>query len=783
MRTISLPSLRVVLGALLSALLLGTVLAVAPAGAAITTGIDRHRDDQCAVGQRVDVDNRRQAFWRRRRRSPARPGHLREGQRATITERPAGPSEPAERGIQRPRARRSTGASRRRPTPAPASPATRSPSARRSRPPARSPATRASTPIDPIVNISENSDDSSTRASSLCRSTPIRTRWSSPSTASRRPPPRSRHAGEHDRALPVHEPPGRADQGGRQARPSPAPRQRATRPPPPPRARSWVAHLVALRPAVNQPPTVSPIVGAANVNEGVHRHLLGHRQRPRGQRASRTRGRSQSGPATIVAPTNASSVNVNFGDGPGSGPSAGRRLRRLAHHHPRPHDHRRQRRTDGHPASCRRRPSTKEAASRSPSPGRQDPSGCRRHRRVHLQPSTAAPAPASVPFGAASSVSCPTSDEGTRHRRAPGSGTRTTAACAEYTATVQIANVAPSATFTASSPVDEGTAIALALSTPTDPSPVDTAAGFTYAFDCGSGLFGEFGTATTASLPHRRQRLPVSSAAQHPRRRRWHPHLRADRHRQQRQPDRDVRRADRGLRGRPHSRLSLTAVIDLGTADTHQFAFDCGAGFGSLGARRAASCTVDDGPADSDRAGHGAGRRPRGRAPTTGWSRCCNVAPTADLKVPPTVEEGSAIEVALDDPPGRARCHADTIAGFTYAFDCDGPGLDDSFGEPSAISSDAVRHHRRRGPHRRRPHLRQGRRLHRVHGDCRRAQRRAERHLRRPRSPSTRGRPSPSASTTCTTRHRSTELPSPIPSTAATVAPHDRARRPGCAGR
>jgi predicted extracellular nuclease len=57
------------------------------------------------------------------------------------------------------------------------------------------------------------------------------------------------------------------------------------------------------------------------------------------------------------------------------------------------------------------------------------------------------------------------------------------------TATVQIANVAPTATFTASPSVLAGTPIALALTSPTDPSAADRAAGFTYAFDCGTGTF------------------------------------------------------------------------------------------------------------------------------------------------------------------------------------------------------------------------------------------------------------------------------------------------------
>ena len=62
-------------------------------------------------------------------------------------------------------------------------------------------------------------------------------------------------------------------------------------------------------------------------------------------------------------------------------------------------------------------------------------------------------------------------------------------------------NVAPTATFNAPSPVNEGSPIALSLTAATDASSVD-AASLTYAFDCGLGA--GYGTATltaTASCP------------------------------------------------------------------------------------------------------------------------------------------------------------------------------------------------------------------------------------------------------------------------------------------
>ncbi|MBI3667941.1 MAG: kelch-like protein, partial [Acidobacteria bacterium] len=63
-------------------------------------------------------------------------------------------------------------------------------------------------------------------------------------------------------------------------------------------------------------------------------------------------------------------------------------------------------------------------------------------------------------------------------------------------------DVPPTATFNAPSTVAPGDPISLSLTSPVDPSPVDTAAGFTYAFDCGTGSgYGAFVATNTASCP------------------------------------------------------------------------------------------------------------------------------------------------------------------------------------------------------------------------------------------------------------------------------------------
>ena len=59
------------------------------------------------------------------------------------------------------------------------------------------------------------------------------------------------------------------------------------------------------------------------------------------------------------------------------------------------------------------------------------------------------------------------------------------------TATVTVANVAPTAGFAAPVRAQVGGSFQLSLSSPFDPSPADTGAGFSYSFDCGSG-YGDY---------------------------------------------------------------------------------------------------------------------------------------------------------------------------------------------------------------------------------------------------------------------------------------------------
>jgi hypothetical protein len=70
---------------------------------------------------------------------------------------------------------------------------------------------------------------------------------------------------------------------------------------------------------------------------------------------------------------------------------------------------------------------------------------------------------------------------------------------------VTVNNVAPTAAFNAPASANEGANFNLSLTSPSDPSSADTAAGFTYAFDCGDGSgYGTFSAVnnTTCTAAH-----------------------------------------------------------------------------------------------------------------------------------------------------------------------------------------------------------------------------------------------------------------------------------------
>ncbi len=164
------------------------------------------------------------------------------------------------------------------------------------------------------------------------------------------------------------------------------------------------------------------------------------------------------------------------------------------------------------------------------------------------------------------------------------------------TTTAVIANVAPTATFTTIGPVNEGSPIQLSLGSPIDPSPVDAAAGFTYAFDCGAG-YGPFGATPSARCPtddngtrvvRGKIRDKDGSTTEY----------------QAQVSINDVAPTAQFANDGPVNEgsafhLSLTSPADPSSVDRSAgftYAFDCGAGYGPVGPASSASClTVDNG--------------------------------------------------------------------------------------------------------------------------------------------------------------------------------------------
>lgn len=102
--------------------------------------------------------------------------------------------------------------------------------------------------------------------------------------------------------------------------------------------------------------------------------------------------------------------------------------------------------------------------------------------------------------GSSSSVSCSTDDNGTRTIK--GKVIDKDGGATEYSASVNVSNVAPTASgITAPDAVNEGEDIAFSITGVTDPSSVDAAAGFAYAFACGAGPFGAWTSTNAGSCP------------------------------------------------------------------------------------------------------------------------------------------------------------------------------------------------------------------------------------------------------------------------------------------
>jgi hypothetical protein len=233
--------------------------------------------------------------------------------------------------------------------------------------------------------------------------------------------------------------------------------------------------------------------------------------------------------------------------------------------------------------------------------------------------------------------------------------------------TVTVQNVAPTATFTASGSVTAGGDVQLSLTNPSDPSAADTAAGFTYAFDCGSG-YGAFSSANTASCPtSSRGTLSVGGEIQ--------------------DKDGGIReyRSTVTVNGRspvvdaggPYSvdeggtvTLAATGSDPDGDSITYAWDLDGNGTFETPG--QSVAYHAGDGPAANTvavQATDSTGATSTSSATVT----VRNVAPTATFHAPATASVGIPFTVSLTSPHDPSA--ADTTAGFTYAFDCgDGSG-------------------------------------------------------------------------------------------------------------
>lgn len=235
------------------------------------------------------------------------------------------------------------------------------------------------------------------------------------------------------------------------------------------------------------------------------------------------------------------------------------------------------------------------------------------------------------------------------------------------TAQVTVRNVAPIATLTASSPIDEGSPISLALSDPRDPSSADTSAGFTYAFDCDDGRGWQTGSAASTTCTTADNGVRTVRA--------------------------QIRDKDGGLTEytatstinnvAPMATFIVTSPVEEGGtfsvtlrdpsdpsgADTEagfSYSFDCGSGYGGSINIASVECTSVDNMVRTVRAQ--IRDKDGGQTEYTASSIVVNVAPIADFTTTSPVSEGDSFALELSNPADPSS--VDTAAGFLYAFDC-----------------------------------------------------------------------------------------------------------------
>jgi PKD repeat protein len=258
----------------------------------------------------------------------------------------------------------------------------------------------------------------------------------------------------------------------------------------------------------------------------------------------------------------------------------------------------------------------------------------------------------------------------------------------EYQAAVTVRNVAPvSSGLSGASSANEGQALTFSLGLATDPSPADTAAGFTYSFDFnGDGVFEFSGTSATESHMFDDNGVYTVRA---------------------RVADRDgayteYSRVVTVHNVAPHMgfftdnnpvaegslvTLSFGGMVDPSGADTvagftYSYDFNNDGVFDVVSRSPSATYRYDDNGLYTVR-----GRvtdKDGGYTDYLNEVEVYNVAPTADLSVVGSSTEGNVVTLGLNGATDRSG--ADRAAGLTYSFDLDNDGVYEITGTAATVT-------------------------------------------------------------------------------------------------
>jgi PKD repeat protein len=260
-------------------------------------------------------------------------------------------------------------------------------------------------------------------------------------------------------------------------------------------------------------------------------------------------------------------------------------------------------------------------------------------------------------------------------------------ASSSATTIVTVANVAPTATFSAPASVNEGAPLTMTLTNPVDPSSADVAQGFRYTFDCGSGLGGVTLTPTfTCTVPDNGT-LTVHGRI-------------IDKNGGGTTYDATVTIVNvaptglfpplpPGLLEGSNILLGLGNPTDPSSVDIAaglQFAFNCGNGFGAFQAAATLTC-----PTTPDDGNYTVGVRVRdkdgGQSEYTQIVTLLNVAPiVTTISMPATATPGTAFTVVATgidpSPPDQATLE--------YAFNCGAGAGFGAFGSSNTTTCTAI---------------------------------------------------------------------------------------------